>query len=127
MSLKIPFPSENLFYEQLAGTAGFTERAVVGAHHRFNICISYKFLEGGQIRIVQLPFCHNGIEYMTVFFGARMDGIMFSTRRGFEILGMVALQAAHECRSHLTCQEWILAPGFLPASPAGVAEDIDVW
>ena len=39
----------------------------------------------------------------------------------------ISLQSSHHGQSHLRGEERILAVGLLPASPAGVTEDVDVW
>src|SRR5687767_1693859 len=64
---------------------------------------------------------------MTILLRPRVHSIMFGTRRGFEILGMVTLQAFHKLSRHLAGQERVFAPGLLPAPPTRVAEDIYVW
>ena len=71
--------------------AGLIKRAVVGAHDRFDLCLGDQFFESRQVGVVQLPFCHNGIEGVTILLRSRMDGIMLGARRRFEISGMIAL------------------------------------
>ena len=127
MPLKTPFAAQDIFEQKFAGTTDFIQRAVVGAHHRFNLCFRDQFFEGRQVGIVQLTFGHNGIEGVTIFLRSRMDSIMFGTCRCFEIFGMIALQALHKRRCHLTGKERVFAPGFLSAPPARIAENIHIW
>src|SRR5687767_13763386 len=55
-----------------------------------------------------------------------MHRIVLGAGCRFEIPGMIALEAFDELRGHFASKEWILAPGFLPAPPARVAENVDI-
>ncbi len=69
---------------------------------------------------------YDGVEAMTQRFRTAVDCEVLGAGRGFEIARIIPLQARHERRGHLPRQERIFAPGLLTATPARVAEDIDV-
>src|SRR6476661_6429314 len=96
MPLEIPFSSEDLIDQKLAGTTNFVEGTVVGAHDRFDLCLRDEFLERRQVRVVQLTSGHYCIEDVTILFRPRMNSVMLGTGRGFEIFGVIALQTLHE-------------------------------
>src|SRR5689334_10832766 len=56
-----------------------------------------------------------------------MHGEVLGRRDGLVVMRVVALEAAHERDAEPAGQVWVFAVGLLSASPAGVAEDIDVW
>jgi hypothetical protein len=56
-----------------------------------------------------------------------VHSVMLGGGNHFEVARIVALQAFDERDSHGACEEGILAVGLLSPSPAGIAEDVDVW
>src|ERR1700756_5555913 len=59
-------------------------------------------------------------------FGTAVNGIVFGRGDDAVILGIVALHAGHKRDGQASAQERILAIGFLAASPARIAKDVDV-
>src|ERR1035437_3606617 len=43
-----------------------------------------------------------------------------------QVIEVVALHAGNKRHAHLAGEEWVFAVGFLAASPARIAEDVDV-
>ena len=58
--------------------------------------------------------------------GPAVHGIMFGRGDHPVICGIVALQAGDERDAHAPGEERIFAIGFLAASPARIAKDVDV-
>ena len=58
--------------------------------------------------------------------GSGVDGVVLRRGDDAEVGGVVALHTGDEGDGHAAGEEWIFAVGFLSASPAGVAKDIDV-
>src|ERR1700756_2557892 len=63
---------------------------------------------------------------MTCRFRAAVDGVVLGGSDGFEVCGVVALQAFHEGYAEVGGEVGIFAVGLLAAAPAWIAEDIDV-
>jgi len=59
-------------------------------------------------------------------FGAAVNGEVFGSGNGFEVTRVVTLQAVDESDAKTRGEERIFAVSFLAASPARIAEDIDV-
>ncbi len=55
-----------------------------------------------------------------------MHGVVLGSRDDFQVFGIRSLHARNKCNRHSTGEKWIFAVGLLPASPAGVAKDVDV-
>ena len=56
-----------------------------------------------------------------------MHCIMLGAGYRFQIMRILSLQAAYNCRAHLGGKIRVFSIRFLSASPTGIAEDIDVW
>ena len=59
-------------------------------------------------------------------FWTAVDGIVLGRRDRFQVARVVALQAGNECYADAAGEVGIFAIGFLAASPARVAKDIDI-
>ena len=64
---------------------------------------------------------------MALFLRAAVYCEVLGAGRSFQIRRVVALEAAHKSRAHLPGEERVLAPCLLPAPPAGIPEDVDIW
>ena len=124
----IPFVAENLHQQAVTSAAGFAFETVVGTHHFFHVSLTDKVFEGGEIRFPQVTRVYLfGIETVPVPFGTGMYGKMLGTSVQLVILLAVGtLQSAYDRHAHLSGQVGILSIGLLSASPARVAEDVDV-
>jgi len=58
--------------------------------------------------------------------GPAVHRIVFSRGSHFEILGMISLETLDERHAHAAGQERILTVGLLPATPARIAEYVDI-
>ena len=63
---------------------------------------------------------------MAIAFGAAVDGEVFWGGDGAEVFGVSALETADELVAEGCGEGGIFAVGFLAASPAWVAEDINI-
>ena len=63
---------------------------------------------------------------MAVAFGAAVHGVVFGARHGFQIERVGTLETAHHGRTHFGREIGVFAVSFLSASPARVAEYVDV-
>ncbi len=63
---------------------------------------------------------------MPVVLGAAVDGEVLGRGDQLQVARVVALQALDERDAHAGGQVWVFAVGFLAATPARVAEDVDV-
>ena len=93
MSLETPFAAQNVFEQQFAPIAGFIECPVIGTHHSFDPSLRNQFFESRQISIVKFTFGDYGVEGVAISLRSGMDSVMLGAGRGFEIFGMVTLQA----------------------------------
>ena len=59
-------------------------------------------------------------------FGPAVHGKMLGRRDDAIVFRVVTLHACDKCHAHARRQEGILSKGFLPASPARIAKDVDV-
>ena len=64
---------------------------------------------------------------MALRFRPGVNGVVLRSRDDFQILRIVTLQSFDECDTEPAGEVRIFAVGFLSASPARVAKDIDVW
>src|SRR5882762_4347336 len=59
-------------------------------------------------------------------FGAAVDGEMFRGGNHAIVLRVIALHSCNERHAHAPGQKRIFAVGFLAASPARIAKDVDI-
>jgi len=126
MAREFPLPAQDIAQQEVARAARLAPHAVVGAHDRLHPGLAHQFLERRQIRVPQVVRGHRRVEGVPLGFRPRVHREMFGASRRFEVPRIVALQTAHERRAEHTREHRVLAPRFLSASPARVAEDIDV-
>ena len=63
---------------------------------------------------------------MTFGFWSAVHGVMFRGRDHLEVARVIALQTLDESNAQTRGEKRVLAVGFLSASPARVAKDIDI-
>ena len=116
------------------GATGLTVDALVGAHDFRHLTFLYQSLECGEIGFPEVSLGQIlDIEGMAVPFRTAMNCEMFgageeflvAVTQLFTVVG-IALQPSNYGESHLRGQVGILAVCLLTASPARVAEDIDI-
>src|SRR5437870_3416043 len=63
---------------------------------------------------------------MTFGFGSAVHRVMFRRRDHLEVARVIALQTLDESHAQTRSEKRVLAIGFLSASPARVAKDVDI-
>ena len=138
-SLVAPLVAQNLLQQSVVAAAGLAVPSLVGTHHLGHVSLLHECLEGRQIG---LPEVAGGqvlhVELMAVPLRSAMYGEVLGTGQRLHVLaaayaalrevvgGVALLQSAHHGQPHAGSEERILAVGLLSASPARVAEDVDV-
>src|SRR5438270_5435424 len=115
-----------ILQQHLVGAGGVSVNGVVGAHDGFNVPIYDGRAEGGEVGFLQVTRAHVHVEAMSQRFGTAVHCEMFA---GGDRLGMFWIGALHsrdESRPELTGEKRIFAVSLLTASPAWIAEDVDI-
>ena len=99
---------------------------IVGAHDGIGAAIDDGGAEGGSVGVVEIVERNGNIEAVAEELRAAMNGIVFGSGDGFEVVGIVALKTGDEGDAETSGEEGILAVSFLAASPAGIAKDVDI-
>ena len=126
IALEAPLVAQELLEVFRGGATAFAVGAVVGTHHADDMRGLDQVAEGGQVGRLGVVWRDLRVESMTLGFGTAMSPEVLGAGRREQVLRMVALESANEGLAHLRGQEGIFAVGLLPASPAWVAEDVDV-
>ena len=79
-----------------------------------------------QVALAQVALAHDGVERVALGLGSAVHGEVLDRGDRLQIRGIVALQSADELHAERSGEEGILAIGLLPASPAWIAEQVDV-
>src|SRR4051812_13686571 len=108
------------------GASGLSINSVVGAHDGLGFAVDNRHAEGGKISVFQIVLGDIDVGVMAREFGSAMYGIMLGRGDRLEVLGVVALKSGHEGKAETRGEIRIFAVSFLAASPARIAEDIDV-
>jgi hypothetical protein len=124
--LELPVPAQRAVEQGLAGAARHAVDCVVDAHHRLHAALDDRGAERGQVGVLEVVRRGLGVEAVPQRLGAGVDGVVLGGRRHDRMLGVVALQAGDEGHAERPGEERVLAVGLLAASPARVAEDVDV-
>lgn len=121
-----PLVAEQVGEEERIGARGFAEDGIVSTHETANVTLFHGHFEMRQVGFVEIALGGFDVEFMALGLGAAVDGEMFRTGNGFEIVRIIALNAANEGHADLAGQKSIFTVGFLAAAPAWVAEDINI-
>ena len=124
MSLKAPLAAQ-LFHQRRVGAAGFAVRAVVCAHHALHSGLAHERAEGGQIGLLHVLRADLGVEAVAQRLRPAVGREVLGAGGGFERLPF-SLKASHEGDAQTGGQIRVFSVGFVPASPAGIAEDVHV-
>src|ERR1700759_4983350 len=125
-SLEVPVAAEDVAEEHFAGTGGNFVDPVVGAHDGVGFAVDDGGAEGGQVGVPEIVRSGIAVGLVACGFGAAVDGVMLGRGDGAEVFRIVALDALNKCGAEAGGEERIFAVGFLAASPAWIAKDVDV-
>ena len=89
--------------------------------------LGHQVLEGREIGLAQVALGNLGVEAVPVGLQAGVDGVVLGAGVRLAHWGILrSLQAAHHGHAEAAGQEGILPVGLHAASPAGIAENVDV-
>ena len=127
----LPFIAQDIEQTAVCAARLFVE-PVISAHHLLHVAVFDDILEGGQVGGAQVALRHHAVELVADAFGAAVHGQVLEAGGGRECvagspkLGVPMLQPVDACQAHRGGKEGVLAVGLHAASPAWVAEDVDV-
>ena len=113
--------------EKMIGAGGFAVDGVVRAHDGVGAALDDGSAEGRRVGVVEIVGRYRNIETVAQRFGSGVDGVVLGRGDRFQIVWVVALQASDKGNAEAAGEEGIFAVGFLAASPARIAKDVDVW
>ena len=126
-ALVTPLAAQDLVDELVRGAAGYAAEAVVSSHHFLDVRLDHQVLESRKVGLAEVALGDDGVIAVAVPFRAGVDGIVLRAGMGLQDRGIGrALQAADHGHAQLAGQVRVLAVGFHSASPARVAEQVDV-
>ena len=133
-SLEAPLVAQDVLLVTGITAAGITVYALVGTHHLGHVTLLYQRLEGWQIGFPQVSLWQLlHVEHVAVPLWSAMHGKVFGASQEFLVLVLpafavqtLALQSVDHGQSHALRQVRVFTVGLLSASPARVAEYVDV-
>ncbi len=125
-AVESPRPAELVPKKKAVCAGRFAVDAVVGAHCGGGMALDDGGTESRQVGVFLIVLGDVHVESVTQRLGSAVDGEVLGRGDDTEILRVVALESGDEGNAHVRSEERIFAVGFLAASPAWVAEDVDV-
>ena len=125
MALKAPFAADLIHQQELTAAAGLAVGSVVSTHDRFCLGILDAGLEGIEVGFLHILGIGFRIEAVAQCLGATVDRQMLGTGSGLHDFAF-ALEATDIGLAQPCGQVRIFAIGFMAATPAGIAENIDI-
>ena len=122
-----PFSAQYGVHQIVACPAGEAPETVVCYHDFLHVGLRHEVLECGKIGFAEVALANFCIEAVAERFGTRMHSEVLGAGVGLEHRGVGrALEPAYHRHSQLPGEVRILAIGLHAASPAGIAEDVDI-
>ena len=118
--------AQQIVEQEGTGAARNAVKRVIGAHHAGDLTLAHHPLELRQICLIQVAIRKLGIETMPVPFRAAVDRVMFCASHRQHVVGIVTLNAFDEFDANLAREKGVFTVSLLAASPARIAEDVDV-
>ena len=126
IAVELPRPAQLVLKQKIVGAGRLAVDPVVSAHHRSRLALGDGGAERGKIGVFHVVLGNLDVDAVTRRLRAAVHGEMFRSRDHPVILRVVTLQSGDESHSHAAGKVRIFAVGFLAASPARVAEDVDI-
>src|SRR5215470_3851210 len=104
-----------------------TVYAVVSTHHGGSPRFHDSGTESRPVGLTHVAFACGRVKTMALGLWTRMNRVVLGSGNDFQILRIVTLESFNECHTETAGEIWIFSVSLLPASPAWVAKDIDVW
>src|SRR5207245_9673227 len=125
IAFEAPFVAQRV-KEKVIRARRLAAYGVVSAHDRIGMGFHDGGAKRGRVGVREIVEGNRHVEAMPQNFGAAVDGNMFGCRNCFQIIRVVALQAAYEGHSDAAGQVRIFDVGFLAATTAWLANNIYV-
>src|SRR5271155_331832 len=122
-ALESPVAAEDCLEKHLVRAGGVFVDGVVGAHDGVGLSVDNGGAEGRKISVPKIV--RSGIDVGGVAggLGTAVDSVVLGSGDGFEVGGVVALEAFDEGYAEAAGEERIFAVGLLASAPARIAED----
>ena len=124
---EFPLPAQRLLEQHIVGARRRSIDRVVSTHGGGRLAFYDGRVEGGEVSRLQVLGRGLHVELVTQLLGSAVYGKVFGRGHYFQIFRIVPLQPGDKGEAHARGEIRILSVGLLPAAPAGVAKDIDVW
>ena len=126
ISVELPFVLQSLMQKQFAGAGRGSIDGVVSAHDAVGVGVDDKASECGKIRVGEIVRGDDGVEGVARDSGPAVNREVFCRGNDLEIARIRTLQTLHKGGADAAGEKRIFAVGFLSASPARVAIDVDI-
>ena len=126
VALEIPFAPQLVLEQKLVDARGLSVDAVVGAHDRASLAFGDRGPKSGQIGVQFVVLADFDVGGVARRLGPAVDGVVLGRGNSAIVFRIIALHSGDVGHAQARAQEWILTEGFLAASPARVAKDVDV-
>ena len=123
---KVPLPAQLILKQELIGARGLAVDGVIGAHHRPGLAFNYGGAEDGFVSVELVVPAHIHIGKVTGRLGSAVHVVVLGSGDRAVVARVVALNSSDKGDAHAGIEKWVLAIGFLPASPARVAKDVEI-
>ena len=121
-----PLVAEDVHEQAVAHRAGNALVALVRAHHFADVTLDHQGLEGGEVGLPEVAHGHGHVHAVAERFRTAVHGVVLGAGVGLIVLAGLLLHAQDGLEADDRGQVRVLARGLLAASPARVAEDVDV-
>ena len=126
VALKAPITPQVFLEQNGIRTRWRAVQRVVGTHHGLGFAFHDRRPKRGQIGVLHVMPGGLNVNGVSGGLWTAMHREVFRSGNRFQIDGFVPLQAGDEGNAETPGQVGVLAIGFLAASPARIAEDIDI-
>ena len=121
-----PLVAEDVHEQAVAHRARNALVALVRAHHFADVTLDHQGLEGGEVGLPEVAHRHGHVHAVAERFRTAVHGVVLGAGVGLIVLAGLLLHAQDGLEADDRGQVRVLARGLLAASPARVAEDVDV-
>src|ERR1043165_2320711 len=127
IAVEAPLATQHVAEQMCIGARRLAVYAVVSAHHGGSPSFHDSGPESRPVSLTHIAFACRRVKTMALGLWSRMNRVVLGSVNNFQILRIVTLESFNECYSETAGEIWIFSVSLLPASPARVAKDIDVW
>ncbi len=127
-AVEFPLVAQNLLKQTCIAATGLAVQTLVGAHHLCHMAVLHQRFKSRKVRFPEIAQ-RQRIDVHAVSAPLRPavnSKMLGAGQQLFILLVPRSLQSAHDCQAHARSQIRVFAVSFLAASPARVAENVDV-